>query len=202
MVEQGEAPIGHVVHLVRTLDDSTAPERIGLPTRMGTGGRIVVWLLVGVGAVGTGILLLLLWTGDSPWWFNLIFTFMPGFVVGFAVAFADSTRRARTEEVLALRWAEARGMARSGDGRVVDRQVSLTEHGGVSAFTLTVTDPAGSVIRARWFRSTPDAGDVTLLQTQVPALGSRVRIWQIGSSAEEDAPVIVEALDPSIVSST
>ena len=85
------------------------------------------------------------------------------------------------------------------EGRVVEREVSLTEHGGVSAFTLVVTDRAGTAIRARWFRNSPDAGDVTLLQTQVPAVGSRVRIWQVGSLAE-DAPVIVEALDPSIVS--
>lgn len=200
MVDQGEAPIGHVVHLVRTLGDSAAPERIDFPTRMSPGARAMVWLLVGVGALGTGILLFHLWTGDSPWWFNLIFTFLPGFVVvGFAVAFADSNRRSRTQTVLARRWAETRELARSSDGRVADRQVSLTEHGGVSAFTLTVADSAGFVIRARWFRNNPDAGDVTLLQTQVPAVGSRVRIWQIGSLAE-DAPVIVEALDPSIVS--
>ena len=199
MVDQGEAPLGHVVHLVRTLDDSAVPERIGLPIRIGTRGRIVVWLLVGVGAIATGILLFHLWTGDSPWWFNLIFTFMPGFVVvGFAVAFADSSRRARTEVVLAQRWAETRELATSSEGRVADRQVSLTEHGGVSAFTLTVADSAGSGIRARWFRNTPDAADVTLLQTQVPAVGSPVRIWQIGTLAE-DAPVVVEALDPSIV---
>ncbi|HWV49058.1 MAG TPA: hypothetical protein VN035_06325 [Microbacterium sp.] len=195
-----EAPIGHVVHLVRTLDDPTVPERIRFPTRMRLTGQIVVWLLVVVAAVGTGILLFHLWTGDSPWWFDLIFTFMPGFVVvGFAAAFADSTRRSRTEAALARRWAEMRGTAGPGDGRIVDRQVSLTEHGGVSAFTLTVTTSDGAVIRARWFRDTPDAADVTLLQTQVPAVGSRVRIWRIGTLAE-DAPVIVEALDPSIVS--
>ncbi|MFB7251015.1 hypothetical protein [Microbacterium sp. NPDC056234] len=200
MVDQGEAPIGHVVHLVRTMEaDVPPPARMGFPIRLGVSARIIVWLLVGLGAVGCGILVFHLWTGDSPWWFNLIFTFMPGFVVvGFGAALADSNRRLRREGVLSRRWDETWKRASSTEGRVTDRSVALLDNGGVSSFTLTVTSTAGSVIRARWFRNNPDVGDVTLLQTQVPAVGSRVRIWQVGGLVE-DAPVIVQALDPSIV---
>ncbi|UYO96395.1 hypothetical protein OED01_12395 [Microbacterium sp. M28] len=199
MAEEGEAPIGHVVHLVRAWDETAAPARIGFSTRLGTGAVLAVWLLVLLAAVATSVLLFHLWTSDSPWWFNVIFTFLPGFaVVGFSIGLVDSRRRARREAALARRWAATREHATPSEGRVSDREVSLTEHGSVSAFTLTVTSEVGSAIRARWFRTSPDAGHAAVLQTQVPAVGSRVRIWQTGARTE-DAPIIVEALDPSVV---
>lgn len=194
-----EAPVGHVVHLVRAFDDTGAPSRVGFGARLRPGARILLWVLVVLAAVATALGVVMLWGGDSPWWFNAIFTVMPTFFVfGCGVALWESGRLSRREERLAAQWSLTRGSAASAEGRVGDRDVSLSEHGGVSSFTLTVVSDAGPSIRARWHRSNPDERDATLLQTQIPAVGSRVRIWSVGMPAE-DAPVIVQALDASIV---
>lgn len=193
-----EAPTGHVVHLVR-LFSATAPEAIGFGTRLRPGGRTVLWGIILVGAIGTAILLVNLWTSDSPWWFNLIFTAMPSFfLVGCAIALLESARLSRIEERLATHWAQNRGRATVVGGRVTDREVALMEHGGVSSIVLAATDAAGTIVRARWYRSSPAHRDATLLQTQVPAIGAEVRIWTVGGAAEAEL-LILEALDPSVV---
>lgn len=194
-----EAPVGHVVHLVRVFDESGAPARVGFGTRLRPTTRMVLWILVGLAAIGTVFIVVALWTDGPPWWFGVIFTLMPAFFVfGCAVALGESGRLSRREGRLAERWVLTRERATSTGGRVSDREVSLMEHGGVSAFTLTVAGDAGWSIRARWHRSNPDNRDETLLQTQIPAIGSRVRIWSVGMP-DDDAPVIVQALDASVV---
>lgn len=195
-----EAPVGHVVHLLRSFDEATeAPMRIGFGRRTPAAGRWVIWSLLAVASVGAAILLFNLWTGDSPWWFNLIFTIMPAlFLVGCAVGLAESGRLSRQERIIAQRWEQTRTRATSTDGRVTDRAVALLDNGGASSFALLVTDASGTQVHARWYRSNPDNHDETLLQTQIPAIGSRARIWTFGVSNAE-APIIVEALDPSVV---
>lgn len=194
-----EAPVGRVVHLVRSFDVTCAPKAIGFGKRVDPAGRWIVWSLIAIAAVGTAILLFNLWTGDSPWWFNLIFTFMPTiFLIGCSVGLAESGRLARLENHLAQRWSQTREHATSTEGRVTDRAVSLLDNGGASSFALLVTDAAGEQVHARWYRSNPDNQGETLLQTQIPAIGSRARIWAVGMP-DAEAPIIVEALDPSVV---
>ena len=194
-----EAPVGHVVHLVRAFDESGVPSRIGFGTRLSRTARLVIWMLVALAAAGTVFLVIMLWRDEPPWWFAVIFTVMPSFFVfGCGFALWESGRLSRREQRLAEQWALTRGSATSTGGRISDRQVSLTEHGGVSSFTLTVESDAGPPIRARWHRSNPDHRDATLLQTQIPAIGSRVRIWGVGMP-DHDAPLIVQALDASVV---
>ncbi|MDQ0646069.1 hypothetical protein QFZ53_000265 [Microbacterium natoriense] len=196
---QEEAPVGHVVHLVRSFDDDAAPSAIGFGTRVRPRTRIVLWMLVGAAAIGTVAALTALWTSDAPWWFSVIFTVMPTFFIfGCGVALRESARLSRREAHLVQEWARAREHAKPIMGRVSEREVSLTEHGGVSAFTLTVAEAPGPPLRARWHRSNPENGDATLLQTQVPPIRSRVRIWSVGMP-DAHGPVIVEAIDPSVV---
>lgn len=196
---QEEAPVGHVVHLVRSFDEEAPPEFIGFGTRLRPRTRGVLWMLVGLAAIGTVAIVAVLWTGDVPWWFAAIFTVMPAFFVGgCAVALVESRRLSRREARLAQDWADARARAQPSFGRITDREVSLTEQGSVSAFTLTVADVAGAPLRARWHRSNPESRDATLLQTQVPAVGSQARVWS-ARMPDAERPVIVEAIDPSVV---
>ncbi|MDQ0644498.1 hypothetical protein [Microbacterium murale] len=195
-----EAPVGHVVHLLRSFDvDTGAPETIGFGKRTPAVGRWVIWALLALASIGTAILLINLWTSDSPWWFNVIFTLMPAlFIIGCAVAVVESGRLSRMESLLTQRWAQIRQHATLTEGRVTDRAVSLLDNGGASSFALMVTDAAGVQVHARWHRSNPDNQGETLLQTQIPAIGSKVRIWAVGMP-DAEAPIIVEALDPSVV---
>lgn len=196
---QEEAPVGHVVHLVRSFDDPVAPSAIGFGTRVRPRTRFVLWMLLGAAAIGTVAALTALWTSDAPWWFSVIFTLMPAFFVfGCGVALRESARLSRREARLAQEWARAREHAKPILGRVSEREVSLSEHGGVSSFTLTVAELPGAPVRARWHRSNPENGDATLLQTQVPAVGSEVRVWSV-RMPDAEGPVIVEAIDPSVV---
>lgn len=194
-----EAPVGHVVHLVRSFGTTGAPERIGFGKPMPTAGRWTVSALLALAAIGTAILLFNLWTSNPQWWFNLIFTIMPVlFLGGCAMAVVGSGRRSRAEALLAERWAQIRNRATSTEARVTDRAVALLDNGGASSFALMVTDPSGAQVHARWHRSNPDNQSDTVLQTQIPAIGSKVRIWSVGMP-DADALIVVEALDPSVV---
>jgi len=194
-----EAPVGHVVHLVRSFGDAGAPERIGFGRPMPTVGRWTVWALLAIASIGAAILLFNLWMSNPQWWFNVIFTIMPVlFLGGCAMAVVGSGRRARAEALLAERWAQIRHRATPTEGRVTDRAVALLDNGGASSFALMVTDPSGAQVHARWHRSNPDNQSDTLLQTQIPAIGSAARIWSVGMP-DAEALVIVEALDPSVV---
>lgn len=145
------------------------------------------------------MLLAALWTGDSPgWWFNLIFTAMPAFFLfGCAFALWESRRPALRERRLSAQWATMRANARSTVGTIIDRDVRLTEHGSVSSFIVTVRTDDDRELRARWYRSNASNADRTLLQPQVPALGSEVRIWAVPAASVDD-PHVVVALDPSV----
>ncbi|MEU4644673.1 hypothetical protein [Micromonospora sp. NPDC023814] len=200
-----DTPISHIVHLVRSFeDDATAPREIQFGRRLRPSALAVLWVLLVAGTLSTSLLVVFLWTSDSPgWWFNLIFTLLPAFfMAGCGMALTESRRLSRREAQLAERWHATRNHARPSAGRVIDRTVSLMEHGSVSSFTLTLTLTVDieetSRIRARWYRSNPENADATLLQTQIPAIGSKARVWSVGAPNDNE-PLIVEALDPSTV---
>ncbi|MEV0325858.1 hypothetical protein AB0H63_05310 [Micromonospora echinospora] len=196
-----DAPISHIVHLVRSFgDDATAPMKIQFGRRLHPSALAILWVLLVAGTLSTSLLLVFLWTSDSPgWWFNLIFTILPAFfLTGCGMALTESRRLSRREAQLAERWHATRNHAQPSAGRVIDRTVSLTEHGSVSSFTLTVGISEASRIRARWYRTNPENEDAILLQTQIPAIGSKVRVWSVGAP-NDDEPLIVEALDASTV---
>lgn len=196
-----DAPAGKVVHLVDALAAApVAPRTIEFGRRTSASAAAVLWILIAAAAVGTAVLLFALWTGESPgWWFTLIFTAMPTlFLVGCVVALLESRRLARLERRLSQQWVAQHDRIRPTDGRVTGRDVQLMEHGSVSSFTITAATDDGQTIRARWFRASPANADETLLQPQVPVIGSAVRVWAAPGSTEDD-PLVVEALDPSIV---
>ncbi|MFI7650977.1 hypothetical protein ACIBTZ_33680 [Micromonospora sp. NPDC049460] len=196
-----DTPISHIVHLVRSFgDDATAPREIQFGRRLRPSALAILWVLLVAGTLSTSLLVLFLWISDSPgWWFNLIFTLLPAFfLAGCGMALTESRKLSRREAQLAERWHATRNHARPSAGRVIDRTVSLMEHGSVSSFTLTVDIEGASRIRARWYRSNPENADATLLQTQIPAIGSKARVWSVGVP-NDDEPLIVEALDASIV---
>lgn len=192
-----EAPAGNVVHLVNT-HSSSAPEALQFGRRITGATALVLWGLLVAAAVGTTALLVALGTSDSPgWWFNVLFTVLPAlFLFGCAVALLESQRASKRERELSERWASTHGRARPTAGKVVARDVQLMEHGGVSSFTVTVEADDGRTIHARWFRTSPAHEGGTLLQPQVPAIGSDARIWAVPGPAV-DEPCVVEALDPS-----
>ena len=163
----------------------------------------VLWILLAAAAVGTALLIAALWTSDTPgWWFNLIFTALPAlFLTGCAYALVDSRRSTHLHRRLSAQWTATHSNARPTTARIVDRDVQLMEHGSVSSFTLTAETEDGQRIRARWYRSSPANSDATLLQPQVPAIGSTVRIWATPDASPDD-PHVVEALDPSITRTT
>ncbi|NLP86114.1 hypothetical protein HF576_19965 [Microbacterium sp. CFH 90308] len=195
-----DAPAANVVHLVADHDDlGAAPESVPFGQRITAGAALVLWALLAAAAAGSAVLLTGLWAGDSPgWWFNLIFTVLPAlFLFGCALALLESRRSARRERRLSARWEATRANARSTVATIVDRDVRLTEHGSVSSFIVAVRTDDGREVRARWYRSSGSNADRALLQPQVPALGSEVRIWAVPEASVDD-PHVVVALDPSV----
>lgn len=194
-----DAPVGNVVHLRGAFETPPVPPAsIGFGRRIGSAAAAVLWCVIVVAALGTLVIAWLLWTGDTPgWWFALIFTAMPVlFVGGCAIGLADSRRLSRLEGRLAARWTAERDRVRLTSGRVIDREVHLTEHGSVSSFVLSVETDQGRSLRARWYRTAPGNDDRALLQPQAPVVGSDVRIWAMPEASAAD-PHVVEALDPS-----
>lgn len=195
-----DAPAGNVVHLVDALAAApVAPRTIEFGRRTSASAAAVLWILIAAATVGTVLLVAPLWMGDSPgWWFTLIFTAMPAlFLFGCAVGLLESRRLARLERRLSQQWAAQHDRARPIGGQVVARDVQLMEHGSVSSFTITAATDDGQTIRARWYRTSPTNADETLLQPQVPTVGSPVRVWAVPGSSSDD-PHVVEALDPSV----
>jgi len=93
------------------------------------------------------------------------------------------------------RWRRAAGSIERQDGTVRARTVSTIEDGGVDRFELAVDTAAGPLL-ATWERATARAP--MLLQTQVPGVGARARVWRI-RDAGADAPLVIEVRDPSVV---
>lgn len=182
--------------LVERWSDPVPPVDLPVRSPLRASSRVaLVVLLVLVDLVGVG-LVALLWTEPTPgWWFSLLFTLVmiTGAVVlwiGYlgSVVLGAERERARTS------WADAHGRHEQLDGTVSSRTVSTIEDGTVNTFTLAV-DTAKGKVRATWER--PTSRSPMLLQSQVPGVGARARVWRI-RDAEEDAPVVVEVRDPSV----
>lgn len=133
-----------------------------------------------------------LWLGETPGiWFNILFTVLPGlFGLGMVLVAFDWHSTASAEEDARERW---RAMPPAGPpigGLVDDRHVDIgSESGQVNSVALLI-QVGGEHVAAAWRRR----GGQTLLQPQVPVIGSQVRLWRSAGGA-----VLVEALDPSAI---
>lgn len=188
------APVGHVVHLLHYWGDATPPESLRLKSRLSMGSRAALWVaLLAASALGS-YLLIALWTSLTPgWWFNLIFTVMIGcFVIGGWVVFADALRSGVRREAASARWSETNGVARATEAIVTERDVVTSDSGDVPSFTLTVKTGDGQTVTAQW-RPQPHSRR-WLLQSQIPGVGSRARVWQ----AENAGPLVIEVLDATV----
>lgn len=166
---------------------------------MRTGARVVfvvVLLLATVVGAGSAVPL---WTMPTPGvWFSLLFTVFIAVVVVVLWAIYIGSLAHSAERVRAhARWRGAAGRIERLDGTVASRTVSTIEDGGVARFELVVDTTAGRV-RAAWERAT--AGAPMLLQTQVPGVGARTRVWRIRDASPDD-PLVVEVRDPSVENS-
>lgn len=164
---------------------------------MRPGARAVfVVLLVLATVVGAGSIVPL-WTMTTPGvWFSLFFTvFIAVLVVVLWAVYIGSLVHSAERVRAHARWLDAAGRIERLDGAVRARTVSTIEDGGVDRFELVV-DVAGGALSGTWERAT--AGTPMLLQTQVPGVGARARIWRI-RDADADAPLVIEVRDPSVV---
>lgn len=190
-----EPAVGHVVHLLPSFDSrSTAPETLRFPSRMASTARVLVALLLAIGTALCAEGIYLLWTEETPgWWFSALFTVvLIGLPLAAWAAYAFAIRRAGEERRLQEQWAASRDRARLVHGRITDRDVQVSEDGTISAFVLTVEVTDVPAFDATWHphRESPKY----LLQTQVPGVGSEVRVWLI----DAEHPLVVEVVDPSV----
>lgn len=197
-----DATVGHVVHLLERLDPGeSAPESLRLPKRMRTPGRVMFALAGLVATAGAAVALVLLWTDETPgWWFNLIFTVMIGGIpVVLWAILVGSIQDARTERALQECWQEHRHRARAEHGTVADRRIALSDDGSVSSFDLVVTLRGEEALSGSWRPRTSSGRP--LLQTQVPGVGTAVRVWRIADAdaAASASPVVIEVADPTVV---
>jgi hypothetical protein len=148
-------------------------------------------------SIGAALGIWLLWTNETPgWWFNVLFTVMNACI---AVApwpiLANSIREAGLENRLEAVWRDIRSIAVATHGRVINRHCALAEDGSVASFTLLIEVPDCQPICAKRY---PINEGEYLLQTQVPGVGSEVRVWRI-PNASADTPIVIEVADPSVV---
>ena len=199
MTPPPSASVGQVVVLVEHWPDPVPPAE--LPIRGATGwvARVVLAALLVLASVVAAGSIVPLWTMQTPGvWFSLLFTvFLAGLVVAlwgvYAGALTHSAQRVRAH----ARWREAAGRIERLDGAVRARTVSTIEDGGVARFELIVDTPAGP-LAAVWDR--PTASAPMLLQSQVPGVGARARVWRIRDAGADD-PLVIEVRDPSVVTS-
>jgi len=189
-------PAGQVVVLVEHWSPPAPPAELPVRRALRPATRVVLAaLLVLATLIGAGSIVPL-WTMTTPgWWFSLLFTVVAVVLIGvlwlgFAGAVAQSADRVRAR----ARWAEAAGSIEQLDGTVASRVVSTIEDGTVDSFELRVDTGAGP-LRAAWERRT--ARSPLLLQTQVPGVGARARVWRIRGE-HADGPVVIEVRDPSV----
>ncbi|PRB06917.1 hypothetical protein [Microbacterium sp. MYb64] len=197
MTPPPSASVGQVVVLVEHWPDPVPPTELPLRGAMRPGARAVfVVLLVLATVVGAGSIVPL-WTMTTPGvWFSLFFTvFIAVLVVVLWAVYIGSLVHSAERVRAHARWLDAAGRIERLDGAVRARTVSTIEDGGVDRFELVV-DVAGGALSGTWERAT--AGTPMLLQTQVPGVGARARIWRI-RDADADAPLVIEVRDPSVV---
>lgn len=189
-----DSPVGQVVHLVREFS-SQPPPALGLPTRLTVIARAILGFGLMIATLGVGALVYQLWMDQNPpgLWFQLLFTAFPGLVlVGFWFGYLSSFGDAGKERDVEQRWIDLRGSARLSHGTVDDRRVRTSESGTVVAFVLEIIGD-GERFSAQW-QAGGGNGD-SLLQPQVPGVGSPVNIWR----TTPDGPLLVEVLDPTVV---
>lgn len=194
-----EPVTGHVVHLLPGFDAApSAPESLRFGARMSPVGRVVVAILL---AVVTALFvgsLYILWTNETPgWWFNALFTvILVGLPVATWAGYVAAIRRA-DEEVRAQEfWAASRLRATLIGGRIVARDVRVSDDGTIASFRLTVDIPDAPQITATWH--SPREQPRYILQTQVPGVGADARVWFI-DAATADRPLVVEVVDPTVI---
>ena len=197
MTPPPSAPVGQVVVLVEHWPDPVPLTELPLRGAMRPAARaIFVALLVLATVLGAGAIVPL-WTMTTPGvWFSLLFTvFIAGLVVALWAIYIGSLAHSAERVRAHARWRGAAGRIERLDGTVGARTVSTIEDGTVHRFELTV-DTAEGPLLAAWERAT--ARSPMLLQTQVPGVGARARIWRI-RDAVADAPLVIEVRDPSVV---
>ncbi|MFK4729693.1 hypothetical protein ROT00_08420 [Agromyces mediolanus] len=188
-----------IVHLVERLDTdpgATPPAALLLPRRLGTGGRIAFALVSLAATAGAATGIALLWTEQTPGlWFSVLFSVLLG-ALGLVpwLVLLGSITAAREDVEAQAAWRTARGRATPVAGRVTARRTQLAEEGTPTSFELDVELPDGGRLTAEW---QPERASQRLLQTQVPGVGSPVRVWRTAGMPE--APVVVEVGDPSVV---
>lgn len=189
---------GHVVHLLQHWGDGAAPPSLRLRPRLGPGVRIALALLLTAGAAIAVSLVVVLWTFPTPgWWFSLLFTVMVGgLALGSWAGFIAGLRTGQERERASAAWLERSARARASSGVVVSRETATSESGTVMRFQLTATTEGGATVRGTW---RPQPGASSLLQPQVPGVGSPVRVWGIEPRSDAD-PVVIEVLDPTVTS--
>ncbi|OZB82661.1 MAG: hypothetical protein B7X41_15960 [Microbacterium sp. 14-71-5] len=198
MTPPPSASIGQVVVLVERWPDPVPPAELPLRGAMRPGARAVFVVLLLLATVAGAGAIVLLWTTPTPGlWFSLLFTVLiAALVVVLWVVHVGSLAYSAERVRAHARWRGAAGRIDRLDGTVRARTVSTIEDGGVDRFELVV-DTAEGPLLAAWERAT--ARSPMLLQTQVPGVGARARIWRI-REAGADAPLVIEVRDPSVVS--
>ena len=197
MTPPPSASVGQVVVLVEHWPDPVPPAELPLRGAMRPGARAAfVVLLVLATVVGAGAIVPL-WTMTTPGvWFSVLFTvFIAVLVVVLWTVYIGSLAHSAERVRAHAHWRGAAGRIQRQDGTVRARTVSTIEDGGVDRFELVV-DTAAGPLAATWERAT--ARSPMLLQTQVPGVGARARVWRIGD-AGADAPLVIEVRDPSVV---
>ena len=141
-------------------------------------------------------MLIALWTSLTPgWWFNLIFTVMiVCLVIGGWVVFVDALRSGVRREAASARWSETHTSAHATEAIVTERDVVTSDNGDVPSFTLTVKTADGEMVSAQW-RPQPHARR-WLLQSKIPGVGSRARVWRSGAASAD--PLVVEVIDATV----
>ncbi|MFK3781770.1 hypothetical protein [Agrobacterium sp. NPDC089420] len=194
---------GHLIHLLprfeaaMQMEQARAPEALMFPRRMGFAGRISFALMSTIASAIAAGAIFALWTSETPgWWFNVLFTVMLSSLAGSLWAILiSSIRLASLEHHLQAVWRDIGPTAVATSGRVKERYWALAEDGSVLSFTLVVQGSDRQSICGEW---QPVNSREYLLQTQVPGIGSEVRIWRVPDAAI-DAPLVIEVADPSVV---
>ncbi|GAB3571626.1 hypothetical protein GCM10027405_37990 [Arthrobacter alkaliphilus] len=190
-----------LVHLVpRLIPGAEPPSELLFQRRLGPAGRAIVAGIFVLATMTCGWLAIELWTSHTPgWWFNALFTVMfVGLLIGVWAGFASSVRNGARERATQDQWKRARTTARPVRGNVASRHVGLSEDGGVSSFSLTITtdQPGVAPFEAEWNR--PSGSSADLLQSQVPGIGSEARVWVCGQSRSDQQVFAVEVADPTV----
>jgi len=190
-------PDGHVVHLLQHWGDSLAPVSLRTRPKLSPTSRVILAVLLVMTALVAVYLVVTLWTLETPgWWFSLLFTvIILGLTFGLWFGFVEALRSGARREQASSRWTEIREAVSSSPGVLVSRNVVTSEDGTVPRFDVTVRTADGSLVTAIW---NPQSSSRYLLQSQVPGVGSTVRVWRNESGPDLD-PLVIEVLDPTVL---